>query len=130
MYEAVTRDIRVTVQPRFLQEESSPAEGRYFFAYAVEITNLGAARVQLKTRYWKIIDGHGRTQEVRGAGVVGQQPVLGPGETFSYTSGCPLETPNGTMEGLYTMVDGDGESFTVDIPAFSLDVPEVGRVVH
>lgn len=130
MYEAVTRNIRVTVQPRFLQEESSPADSRYFFAYAVEITNLGAARVQLKTRYWKIIDGHGRTQEVRGAGVVGQQPVLGPGDTFTYTSGCPLETPNGTMEGLYTMVDGDGDSFTVDIPTFSLDVPETGRVVH
>jgi ApaG protein len=130
MYKAVTRGISVTVTPRFVPEESSPEEERYFFAYAVEIINLGIDRVQLRSRYWKIVDGRGQVQEVRGAGVVGKQPVLGPGESFSYTSGCPLTTPNGTMEGHYTMVAPSGDTFEVEIPAFSLDVPQGKRVVH
>jgi ApaG protein len=130
MYNAVTRGISVTVTPRFVPEESSPEDRRYFFAYAVEIINLGLERVQLRSRYWKIIDGRGEVQEVRGAGVVGKQPVLGPGESFSYTSGCPLPTPNGTMQGRYTMVTGSGETFEAEIPAFSLDSPNVKRVVH
>lgn len=130
MYKAVTRGISVTVTPRFVPEESSPDEERYFFAYAVEIINLGIDRVQLRSRYWKIIDGRGQVQEVRGAGVVGKQPVLGPGESFSYTSGCPLTTPNGTMHGHYTMVEPSGDTFEVEIPAFSLDVPQGKRVVH
>ena len=130
MYKAVTRGIRVTVEPRFMEEESSPGDGKFFFAYTVEITNMTLERVQLKSRYWKIIDGLGRIQEVRGAGVIGKQPVLGPGETFTYTSGCPLETPDGTMQGTYTMVGANGESFTAEIPAFSLDSPHVKRVVH
>jgi ApaG protein len=130
MYNAVTRGISVTVTPRFVPEESSPEDRRYFFAYAVEIINLGLERVQLRSRYWKITDGRGEVQEVRGAGVVGKQPVLGPGESFSYTSGCPLPTPNGTMQGRYTMVTGSGETFEAEIPAFSLDSPNVKRVVH
>jgi ApaG protein len=130
MYKAVTRGIRVTVMPRFVEEESSPDDGRYFFAYTVEITNMSTERVQLKSRHWKIVDGHGQLQEVRGPGVVGKQPVLGPGETFSYTSGCPLTTPNGTMEGTYSMVTDQGESFLASIPAFSLDAPSVKRVMH
>ena len=130
MYKAVTRSISVTVTPRFVPEESSPDDGRYFFAYAVEIINLGLERVQLRSRYWKIIDGWGQVQEVRGAGVVGKQPVLGPGESFSYTSGCPLPTPGGTMQGRYTMVTATGETFEADIPAFSLDAPQTKRVVH
>ena len=130
MYKAVTRGISVTVTPRFVPEESSPDDERYFFAYAVEIINLGIDRVQLRSRYWKIIDGRGHVQEVRGAGVVGKQPVLGPGESFSYTSGCPLTTPNGTMHGHYTMVEPSGDTFEVEIPAFSLDVPQGKRVVH
>lgn len=130
MYKAVTRGIRVTVTPRFVDEESSPDESRFFFAYTVEITNLETERVQLQARYWKIVDGNGQVQEVRGAGVVGKQPVLGPGETFTYTSGCPLTTPDGTMEGSYSMVTAGGESFTAQIPAFSLDSPHARRVVH
>jgi ApaG protein len=130
MYQAVTRGISVTVEPRFMPEESSPDHGRYFFAYAVEIINTGPERVQLRSRYWKIIDGNGLVQEVRGAGVVGKQPVLGPGESFTYTSGCPLPTPNGTMEGSYFMETEGGEIFAARIPAFSLDIPTAPRVVH
>jgi len=130
MYKAVTRGIRVTVTPRFVEEESSPNEGRFFFAYTVEITNLNTEQVQLRARYWRIVDGLGHVQEVRGAGVVGKQPILGPGETFTYTSGCPLNTPDGTMEGIYTMVAANGETFEATIPAFSLDSPHGQRVVH
>jgi ApaG protein len=130
MYRAVTRGISVTVESRFMPEESSPGDARYFFAYTVEIINTGAERVQLRARHWKIIDGHGHLQEVRGAGVVGKQPVLGPGESFNYTSGCPLPTPSGTMEGSYVMETASGETFDVRIPAFSLDIPTAKRVVH
>lgn len=130
MYRAVTRGIRVTVEPRFVEEESQPDKGKYFFAYTVEITNLTTERVQLKSRHWKIIDGHGKLQEVKGAGVVGKQPVLGPGETFTYTSGCPLTTPDGTMQGAYTMTSESGDVFRAEIPAFSLDSPFATRVVH
>jgi ApaG protein len=130
MYKAVTRGISVTVSPRYMPEESSPDSGRYFFAYTVEITNTGPERVKLRDRYWRIIDGHGQIQEVRGSGVIGRQPVLGPGESFSYTSGCPLTTPNGTMQGNYVMVTDAGETFDAEIPAFSLDSPDARRVVH
>lgn len=130
MYKAVTRSIRVTVTPRFVPEESSPEAGRFFFAYTVEITNLGLERVQLKARYWRIIDGLGQAQEVRGAGVVGKQPMLGPGESFTYTSGCPLGTPDGTMEGAYVMVTEAGEAFDAAIPAFHLESPFLKRVMH
>jgi ApaG protein len=130
MYKAETRGISVSVQPRFVEEESSPDSGRYFFAYTVEITNNGDEQVQLRSRHWRIVDGRGEMQEVRGAGVVGKQPVLGPGESFSYTSGCPLTTPDGTMEGTYTMATPDGRSFEAAIPAFSLDSPHVRRVMH
>jgi ApaG protein len=130
MYKAVTRGISVTVEPRFMPEESSPRDGRYFFAYAVEIINTGSERVQLRARYWKIVDANGQLQEVRGKGVVGKEPVLGPGESFHYTSGCPLTTPSGTMEGAYTMQSASGETFDVRIPAFSLDIPTTKRVVH
>ena len=130
MYKAVTRGIRVSVMPRFVEEESAPERSQYFFAYTVEITNMTTERVQLRSRYWRIIDCNGKLQEVRGAGVVGEQPVLGPGETFDYTSGCPLTTPDGTMQGTYTMVTAGGESFQAEIPAFSLDSPHVKRAVH
>jgi ApaG protein len=130
MYKAVTRGIRVTVMPRFVEEESAPDQQRFFFAYTVEITNMSTEWVQLRSRHWRIVDGRGQLQEVRGPGVVGKQPELGPGETFSYTSGCPLTTPDGTMEGSYTMVTGKGESFQAAIPAFSLDSPFAKRVMH
>ena len=130
MYKALTRGISVTVTSRFVPEESSPDQGRYFFAYSIEITNLSLDRVQLRSRSWKIIDGLGNVQEVHGAGVVGKQPVLGPGESFSYTSGTPLPTPDGTMQGTYTMVTTTGETFLAAIPPFSLDSPFAKRVVH
>src|SRR3954454_1753722 len=123
MYTAVTRRSRVTVTPRFVEEESSPDEGRFFFAYTVEITNLNPDRVQLRARHWRIIDGQGHMQEVRGAGVVGKQPVLAPGETFTYTSGCPLTTPFGLMEGTYQMVTADGDEFDARIAPFTLSEP-------
>lgn len=122
MYEAITRGIRVCVTPQFLEHESD--DGRYFWAYTVVIENDGEKTAQLRTRYWQITDAKGRVEEVRGPGVVGETPVLKPGESFTYTSGCPLNEPSGMMVGHYVMVDQDGESFEVDIPAFSLDSPE------
>ena len=130
MYKAVTRGIRVTVEPRFVEEESQPEKGKFFFAYTVEITNLSTERVQLESRHWTIVDGLGRFQQVKGAGVVGKQPVLGPGETFTYTSGCPLTTPDGTMQGTYLMLLENGETFTAEIPAFALESRFAKRVVH
>ena len=119
MYKATTRSIQVTVEPTFLEAESSPSENRYFWAYAIEIANQGSEVVQLRSRHWRITDANGRTEEVRGAGVVGKQPVLNPGEVFSYTSGCPLTTPSGIMVGTYLMQTDKGERFSIEIPAFS-----------
>ena len=130
MYKATTQGIRVCVEPRFVEEESQPEKRKFFFAYTVEITNMSMERVQLRSRHWRIIDGEGNIQEVRGAGVVGEQPTLEPGETFRYTSGCPLTTPDGTMQGSYTMIADSGETFRAEIPAFSLDSPFVRRVIH
>ena len=123
MYQAVTRAIRVTVEPTFVDSESSPEEGQYFWAYRIEISNLGKEVVQLRSRHWRITDANGRTEEVRGAGVIGKQPVLKPGEKFSYTSGCPLSTASGIMVGSYQMQTDKGETFSIEIPAFSLDLP-------
>ena len=130
MYKATTRAIQVTVEPSFVDEESSPAESRYFWAYKIEIANLGEEVVRLRSRRWQITDGNGRIEEVRGAGVVGKQPVLKPGETFAYTSGCPLTTPSGIMVGSYQMQNERGEMFSIDIPAFSLDLPDARRTVN
>lgn len=123
MYESTTRSIRVAVTPTYLAEQSSPASDHYVWAYHVRIENAGADAVQLLNRYWRITDALGRVQEVRGAGVVGEQPMLQPGEAFEYTSGTPLSTPSGIMVGRYEMVRDDGERFEIDIPAFSLDSP-------
>ena len=95
MYRTVTREIEVKATPRFLPDRSSPENGYFFWAYTITLTNLGRETVQLKTRHWRITDAHGRLQEVRGAGVVGEEPVLKPGENFEYTSGVPLPTPSG-----------------------------------
>jgi ApaG protein len=123
MYSETTRSITVTVKPFYLEDQSSPAEGHYVWAYHVRIENRGRETVQLLNRHWKITDSQGRMQEVRGAGVVGEQPVLAPGEAFEYTSGTPLPTPSGIMVGTYEMETPAGESFSVQIPAFSLDSP-------
>ena len=130
MYSAVTHDIQVTVLPQFVPDRSDAETGRYFWAYTVEITNRRSRSVQLVSRHWKITDGRGRTEEVKGAGVVGEQPILQPGETFRYTSGCPLNTPSGIMGGAYRMVDEDGSGFEVIIPTFSLDSPTLNRVLN
>jgi ApaG protein len=130
MYTAVTHQVKVTVEPTFEPERSEPGEGRYFWRYDIEIANLGDKPVTLLERHWRITDGHGRQQEVRGPGVVGEQPTINPGEAFRYTSGCPLTTPNGMMVGEYQMLTDDGERFDVAIPAFSLDSPHGNRVLH
>jgi ApaG protein len=130
MYSAASNNIRVTVEPAFLAEQSVPAEDRYFWAYTIEIANCGDRTVQLTHRKWKIVDATGRSEEVEGPGVVGKQPTLKPGESFRYTSGCPLRTPSGMMVGNYRMVDDSGRVFSVEIPAFSLDSPYSKRVVN
>jgi ApaG protein len=127
MYETTTAAISVTVRPVFLDDQSSPSKSHYVWAYQVRIENRGGDTVQLVSRYWHITDAKGRVQEVRGPGVVGEQPVLAPGQSFEYTSGTPLTTPSGIMVGRYEMVrqtgKDAGEHFEIDIPAFSLDSP-------
>lgn len=123
MYTATTSDITVQVMPLFLEDQSEPDEHRYVWAYNIKITNNGRHTVQLLNRYWHITDAMGHVEEVRGPGVVGKQPVLGPGDTFEYTSGCPLNTPSGVMVGSYEMTRDDGMRFDIDVPAFSLDSP-------
>jgi ApaG protein len=123
MYSEMTRSIKVTVKPIYLEDQSSPGENRYVWAYHVQIENCGKETVQLRRRYWKITDNRGHVKEVRGDGVVGEQPVLAPGESFEYTSGTPLPTPSGIMVGTYQMETRAGDSFSVRIPAFSLDSP-------
>ena len=129
-YETVTRGIRVRVLPQYVTEESDPDENRYFWAYTIDIENESNETVQLRSRVWKITDETGKMEEVRGPGVVGQTPVLRPGEQFRYTSGCPLPTPSGIMVGSFQMTTEDGEMFDVAVPAFSLDSPEGRRVVN
>ena len=124
MYTRTTRDIKITVVPQYLADQSDPEERHYVWAYTIQLENLGTETVQLLNRYWHITDAHGGVQEVRGAGVVGEQPLLQPGDTYQYTSGAALKTPSGIMFGNYEMQTDDGESFNVDIPAFSLDSPD------
>jgi ApaG protein len=130
-YSQTTRAIAVTVRTSFLSEQSEPDENRFVWAYQIRIENKGNARVQLLRRTWHITDARGRVQRVEGPGVVGKQPVLGPGDAFEYTSGTPLETPSGFMTGAYHMVDIDtGAPFDVTVPAFSLDSPHQGGRLH
>ena len=123
MYDRTTRGIRIEVHPFYLEDQSTPDQGHFVWAYRVKIENVGLEPVQLLNRYWKITDAFGRIKEVRGPGVVGEQPRLGPGETFEYTSGTPLSTPSGIMAGTYEMATDDGDSFPVVVPPFSLDSP-------
>jgi ApaG protein len=129
-YEAETDGIVVRVRPSYLAGQSDPAGGRWVWAYHVEIVNLGAVPVTLKSRRWVITDALGHVEEVRGAGVVGEQPTIQPGDSYSYASGCPLGTASGSMVGGYHMTDADGRMFEVAIPAFSLDVPGERRVLN
>lgn len=131
VYAAVTRGVRVTVRSFFLDDQSEPQQGRYVWAYRVEIANEGAVTVQLRARTWLITDGQGRNQRVHGDGVVGEQPTLEPGEAFEYTSGTPLPTPSGFMRGMFHMVETvSGEAFDAIVPPFSLDSPHQGGGVH
>jgi ApaG protein len=123
MSEAVTRGVRVQVESRYVSERSAPSQAYYFFAYHIRISNEGDERVQLVSRRWTITDAHGRTEEVQGPGVVGEQPFLSPGESFEYTSFCPLPTPIGSMHGSYQMVADSGARFDAEIAPFSLAVP-------
>lgn len=130
-FEAVTRQVRVTVRTFYLADQSEPERGHFVWAYRVTIANEGSQTVQLLKRTWQITDAMGRTQRVHGEGVVGEQPMLEPGENFQYTSGTPLSTPSGFMRGTYHMVVSDtGELFDVAIPSFSLDSPHQGGRVH
>jgi ApaG protein len=130
MYKATTRAIQVTVQPQYLPDQSEPEKSQYVWAYTVRIENGGDVAVQLRSRHWKITDGLGRLQEVKGPGVVGKTPLLRPGEVFEYTSGTPLSTPSGIMGGTYQMVDEAGVKFDIEIPTFSLDTPTVQRSLN
>ncbi len=120
MYCEVTRNIRIEVEPAYIPEQSRPQAEYFFFAYRVRITNLGQVATTLQSRHWIITDGAGAVHEVNGPGVIGQQPTLGPGETFEYSSFCPLPTPTGNMRGTYHMVDEFNEEFEVKIPLFFL----------
>ena len=130
MFEAESHGILVRVAAHFLDDESSPDDNRYIWAYRVEITNQSDREVQLCTRHWEIIDATGHREEVDGRGVVGKEPTIGPGQMFEYASGCPLPTPTGFMGGHYGMVGADGESFDIAIPTFSLDSPHADTLRH
>ncbi|NIK89028.1 ApaG protein [Rhizomicrobium palustre] len=130
MYERVTRGVRVAVEPSYLEDQSDPDEGQFLWSYTVIIENNGSESVQLLSRYWHITDAVGHIQEVRGPGVVGAQPVIGPGQTFQYTSGCPLPTASGFMVGRYQMQSASGEAFEAEIPPFLLESPHERRQVH
>ena len=123
MYSEVTNSIKISVDPIFMEEQSEPEDFHFVWAYRICIENQGEDTVQLMRRHWHITDSHGRIHEVKGEGVVGEQPVLQPGESFEYTSGTPLATPSGFMVGSYQMINNTGTSFSVSVPAFSLDSP-------
>ena len=131
MFERKTRDVVVRVEPDFLAEQSSPSEGRFIWAYTVEIENQSDTDLQVVERFWQIADSHGMVHEVRGEGVVGEKPVVKPGEVFRYTSGATLTAPSGMMRGTYTVQGANtGESYDVDIPAFVLDSPHEGLILN
>ena len=125
-YTAITRGIAVSVEPAYLEAKSSPDSSQYFWAYRVIIENRGGETVHLLSRHWMITNARGELTEVKGPGVVGEQPVLKPGESYEYTSGAPLNTPSGMMGGAYQMESESGERFDIEIPTFSLDRPNQG----
>ena len=129
-YSAETEGVLVKVRPSYLAGQSDPEAGRWVWAYLIEIVNLSGVPVQLISRHWRITDAHGHVEEVRGPGVIGEQPVIAPGDSYSYASGCPLATASGSMVGSYEMRDGEGRSFEAAIPAFSLDVPGDRRTLN
>lgn len=130
MYRATTGGIEVSVSPRFLEDQSDPGSSRFVWAYHVTIVNNSDRTLKLLERHWRIFDATGHMETVDGEGVVGEQPLLAPGDSFQYTSGCPLTTSSGIMEGHYTMVDAYDERMDVEIPAFSLDLPHTRRTLN
>ena len=130
VYEAETRGVRVRVVASYLPDQSDPDDGRWVWAYMIAIDNDGPEAVQLVDRHWIITDAAGRVEEVHGPGVVGEQPVIEPGDTYEYTSGCPLGTDSGVMVGSYGMITAGGERFEAAIPAFSLHLPGAERAVN
>ncbi len=130
IYQRKTKNVIVRVEPEFLDEQSSPADDRFIWAYTVEIENKSSEDLQIVERYWQITDRNGQMQEVHGEGVVGEKPKLKPGETFRYTSGAPLSAPSGVMLGSYQMETGTGDKFDVEIPPFSLDSPFERRSIN
>jgi ApaG protein len=130
MFKATTHDVSVTVMPVYIDERSNPAASQYFWAYRVAIENNSDQTLQLLTRYWHITDSNGHVEEVSGDGVIGEQPIMKPGENFSYTSGCPLQTPSGIMVGYYMMKNEIGKMLKVEIPAFPLDLPDLSPVIN
>jgi ApaG protein len=129
-YQETTRNIRIEVEPAFLDDQSEPDENRYLWSYRVTIENKGSETVQLLTRHWRITDSRGRVREVRGNGVIGEQPVIAPGKSYEYTSGAPLETPSGFMGGSYRMKSTTGDAFDVSIPTFMLESPYEQKRMH
>jgi ApaG protein len=129
-YSAETHGLVVRVRPQYLPDQSEPDERRWVWAYHIEIENRGRQSVQLLARHWIITDAMGRVEHVKGLGVVGEQPVLNPGDRFRYASGCPLPTPSGAMVGTYRMASSLGEQFDIDVPPFSLDMPHAPRSVN
>jgi ApaG protein len=130
MYEQETAGMVVRVEPQFLPEESRPEDSRFVWAYTIEIENRRPDAVQLMSRYWRITDENGATQEVRGDGVIGQQPVIEPGQSFRYSSAAPLAAPSGVMMGAYSMQRDNGEAFDINVPLFALDSPNNARLVN
>ncbi|MCI5078156.1 Co2+/Mg2+ efflux protein ApaG [Oricola sp.] len=130
MYRETTGGIEITVEPQYLDEQSEPEAHRHVWAYTIVIANGSDHTVQLETRHWRITNAIGQVEEVEGPGVVGEQPVLTPGDSYQYTSGCPLNTPSGTMVGHYVMRRDDGICFEVRIPPFSLDIPDIARTLN
>ena len=130
MFSKTTNNINISVTPYYLEDQSEPNEQHFVWAYQVIINNLGQQTVQLKNRYWEITDSNGTKKEVKGSGVIGEQPILRPGEKFEYTSGAPLSTPSGFMEGHYEMETSDGNKFAASVPLFSLDSPHTSKQIN
>lgn len=130
MYAETTHDIEVIAEPWYRPDQSDADSGRFVWSYRITIINRSQKTVQLKSRYWRILDATGYVKEVRGPGVVGDQPILGPDDSYQYVSGCPLPTPSGTMVGHYEFVDAQGDGLRINIPAFSLDIPDMKRVLN
>ena len=130
MFHSITNGISVTVMPVYIDERSDPENGHHFWAYRVIVENGSAETIQLLSRYWKIVDAEGHVEEVEGEGVVALQPVIPPGDDFSYTSGCPLNSTSGIMQGHYIVSNPDGAQFAIEIPAFPLDLPGLDPVIN